>query len=98
MAMPRASRPLRLTSPSSALAGLALSLLTASVALAQTGNFTNFESPQTHPIEVTPDGSALLAVNTADGQLEVFDLVGGLPVRRGSVAVGVDPVSVRARS
>ncbi len=98
MAMPRAPRTLRLASPSSALAGLALSLLSASVALAQTGNFTNFESPQTHPIEVTPDGSALLAVNTADGQLEVFDLVGGLPVRRGSVAVGVDPVSVRARS
>jgi len=62
------------------------------------GAFVNFESPQTHPIEVTPDGTTLLAVNTADGQLEVFDLVGGLPVRRGSVAVGLDPVSVRVRS
>jgi hypothetical protein len=29
--------------------------------------------------------------------LEVFDLVGGLPQRRGAVAVGVDPVSVRVR-
>ena len=64
---------------------------------AQNG-FVNFESPQSHPIDITPDGSALLVVNTADGQLEVFDLIGGLPVRRGAVAVGVDPVSVRARS
>ena len=66
--------------------------------LAEAQSFVNFESPQVHPIDITPDGTALLAVNTADGQLEVFDLVGGLPVRRGSVAVGVDPVSVRARS
>ena len=63
-----------------------------------TGAFVNFESPQVHPIDITPDGALLLAVNTADGQLELFDLVAGLPVRRGSVAVGLDPVSVRARS
>ncbi len=63
-----------------------------------TGAFVNFESPQSHPLDVTPDGNTLLAVNTADGQLEVFDLVAGLPVRRGSVPVGVDPVSVRVRS
>lgn len=75
-----------------------IALLATAPALGQTGAFVNFESPQTHPIEVTPDGTTLLAVNTADGQLEVFDLVGGLPARRGSVAVGIDPVSVRARS
>ena len=63
-----------------------------------TGVFVNFESPQVHPLDITPDGAQLLAVNTADGQLEVFNLVAGLPVRRGSVPVGVDPVSVRARS
>jgi len=63
-----------------------------------TGPFVNFESPQVHPIDITPDGATLVAVNTADGQLEVFDLVAGLPVRRGSVQVGVDPVSVRART
>ncbi|MSR42170.1 MAG: hypothetical protein EXS10_09775 [Phycisphaerales bacterium] len=74
-----------------------LALASASASFAQTG-FVNFESPQSHPIDVTPDGSALLVVNTADGQLEVFDLIGGLPVHRGAVAVGVDPVSVRARS
>lgn len=61
------------------------------------GTFVNFESPQSHPIDVTPDGAVLVACNTADGVLEVFDLVGGLPQRRGAVAVGVDPVSVRVR-
>ncbi|MFZ9689232.1 MAG: YncE family protein, partial [Phycisphaerales bacterium] len=61
------------------------------------GTFVNFESPQSHPIDVTPDGAVLVACNTADGVLEVFDLVNGLPQRRGAVAVGVDPVAVRVR-
>ena len=81
---------------------LAVSCLTpgwiAPTAVAQNGSFVNFESPQSHPIDLTPDGTTLLAVNTADGQLEVFDLIGGLPLRRGSVPVGIDPVSVRART
>ena len=80
------------------LAAVLSALGAAAFSHAQTGAFVNFESPQSHPIGVTPDGTTLLAVNTADGQLEVFDLVSGLPVRRGAVAVGVDPVSVRARS
>ena len=86
------------TSPAARFAlAAAASAALAGPCLAQAGAFVNFESPQVHPIDVTPDGTTLLAVNTADGQLEVFDLVGGLPVRRGSVQVGVDPVSVRAR-
>lgn len=79
------------------LSSAALAFVCATSGLAQTG-FINFESPQSHPIDVTPDGSKLVAVNTADGQLEVFDLVDGMPVRRGAVPVGVDPVSVRVRS
>jgi YVTN family beta-propeller protein len=87
------------TSPAAAfIAAAAIAVAASAASRAAAQNFTNFESPQTHPIEVTPDGATLLAVNTADGQLEVFDLVGGVPVRRGSVAVGIDPVSVRARS
>ncbi|MFM7809842.1 MAG: hypothetical protein ACKPEA_18240, partial [Planctomycetota bacterium] len=70
----------------------------ASAAIAQQPTFVNFESPQSHPIDVTPDGLVLVACNTADGVLEVFDLVAGLPQRRGAVAVGVDPVSVRVRT
>ena len=84
--------------PLAAAVSAAAMLALATPRLAEAQSFVNFESPQVHPIDITPDGTTLLAVNTADGQLEVFDLVGGLPVRRGSVAVGVDPVSVRARS
>ncbi|MDI9410104.1 MAG: hypothetical protein QM519_01060 [Bacteroidia bacterium] len=72
-------------------------LAVVSASTAQQPTFVNFESPQSHPIDVTPDGSVLVACNTADGVLEVFDLVAGIPQRRGSVAVGVDPVSVRVR-
>ena len=64
--------------------------------LAQSNPFANWESPQSHPIELTPDGQVLVAVNTSDARIEVFDVVAGNPVRRGSVQVGLDPVSVRA--
>ncbi len=60
--------------------------------------FVNWESPHTHPIELLPGGARLAAVNTADGSLEIFDLSSGSPVHSGYVAVGVDPVSVRART
>ncbi len=66
-------------------------------ALAQTG-FVNWENPHVHPLDLTPDGSVLLAVNTADNRLEVFDVSSGLPLRVGAVPVGIDPVSVRART
>lgn len=66
--------------------------------LAQAPAFINFETPQVHPIDITPNGLVLVAVNTADNHLEVFDIVGGLPVRRGSVFTGLEPVSVRTRS
>ena len=74
-----------------------LALVVAS-AHAQTSQFVNFESPQTHPIDITPDGGRLLVVNTADGQLDTFALVKGQLIRGESIPVGVDPVSVRARS
>jgi YVTN family beta-propeller protein len=63
-------------------------------------NFVHFESPHVHPLERTPDGMRLLAVNTADGRLEVFDILATAPYLRaaGSIAVGVEPVSVRART
>jgi YVTN family beta-propeller protein len=59
----------------------------------------NWESPHVHPLELTPDGTRLLAVNTADARLEIFDVgvAGGVPVLLASVPVGVEPVSVRAR-
>lgn len=63
-------------------------------------SFVNWESPHVHPLDITPDGSTLLAVNTADNRLEVFDISGPgrIPVLVGEVPVGLDPVSVRART
>ena len=75
--------------------GVAVTALCAGIAHAQL-NFVNFETPHVSPLAMTPDGLRLLAVNTADGYLEVFDLSSGSPIKTGSVAVGVDPVAVRA--
>jgi DNA-binding beta-propeller fold protein YncE len=60
------------------------------------GSFVNWETPHVHPLDLTPDGTRLLAVNTADNRLEVFGVVSGEPRPIGSVPVGLDPVSVRA--
>ncbi|MFM2164298.1 MAG: hypothetical protein RL325_735 [Planctomycetota bacterium] len=75
-----------------------VALLLSSPAGAQ--SFVHFESPHVHPIELTPDGSRVVAVNTVDARLEVFEVLGVAPYLRhaGSVAVGIEPVSVRARS
>lgn len=56
----------------------------------------NWESPHVHPLDRTPDGRLLVAVNTADNRLEIFQL----PDMRalGSIPVGLDPVSVRVRN
>jgi YVTN family beta-propeller protein len=51
-----------------------------------------------HPVDVTPDGTTLLVANTADDRLEVFTLGGTLPVHVASIPVGLDPVTVRART
>lgn len=75
--------------------GLALMLCFARSASA---SFVNWENPHVHPLDVTPNGGLLLAVNTPDNRLEVFALGGGAPVWISSIPVGLDPVSVRAKS
>jgi YVTN family beta-propeller protein len=60
-------------------------------------DFTHFESGQVHPLAITPDGTRLLAVNTADGRLTVFSLAGPVPTRIAEVPVGLEPVSVALR-
>ena len=61
--------------------------------------YQNFESSHVHPIAITPSGSRLLAVNTPDALLEIFTFDGsGNPVRSASVPVGLEPVSVVART
>jgi len=58
----------------------------------------NWESAHVYPLDMTPDGTRLLAVNTPDNRLEVFDLVGDSITPLASIPVGLDPVSVRARN
>lgn len=60
-------------------------------------SFVNFESPHVHPLDITADRKTLLAVNTPDNRLEVFDIAGPSPVHRASIPVGLEPVSVRVR-
>src|SRR5438552_1025972 len=62
------------------------------------GDFVNWESPHVSPLALTPSGKLLLAVNTADNRLEVFDATAPLPMPVRSIAVGLDPVTVRARN
>ncbi len=61
-------------------------------------NFVNWENAHVHPLDTTPDGNTLLAVNIADNRLERFDISSGTPVHTGAIPVGLDPVSVRART
>jgi DNA-binding beta-propeller fold protein YncE/mono/diheme cytochrome c family protein len=62
-------------------------------------DYVNFESSQVHPIGLTPSRTKLLAVNTPDGLLEVFSVSAtGSLVRRQPIPVGVEPVSVIART
>lgn len=61
-------------------------------------SFVNFESPHVHPLDLSPNGNTLAVVNTAANRVELFNTASGLPVHRGSVSVGLDPVSVRFRS
>ena len=60
--------------------------------------FVNWEDPHVHPMDMTPNGQLLLVVNTPDNRLEVFSILSGVPMHHRSIPVGVDPVSVRARS
>src|SRR6267378_2908460 len=59
--------------------------------------FRNFEAPQIHPLALTPDGTRLLAVNTPNATLSVFQLVSGSPVLTAEIPVGLEPVSVAVR-
>ena len=71
----------------------------APVAFSQSTSVLNFESPQVHPLALTPDGSRLLAVNSPNGTLSVFQLQSGLaPKLVAEIPVGLEPVSVAVRN
>src|SRR5215510_3193685 len=75
---------------------LTMSLLALS---ASAQNYTNFEAKLTRPICLSPDGTKLFAVNTADARLSVFDVTHPRnPFLIAEIPVGVEPVSVNARN
>lgn len=57
--------------------------------------FVNFETPHVRPLTITPDGQQLLAVNTADNRLEVFQIENTSLSHLASIPVGMDPVTVK---
>jgi hypothetical protein len=69
----------------------------ATPAVAQT-SFVAFESGHVRPITLSPNGSKLFAVNTPDNTLEIFDVGAGGLTFAASVPVGMEPVSVAART
>jgi len=80
------------------VASIVFSVLGAAAPPSAGQSFVNWESPHVHPLDRTPDGLTLLAVNTADARLEIFTLAAPAPVLIRSVPVGLDPISVRART
>jgi DNA-binding beta-propeller fold protein YncE len=58
-----------------------------------------FESGPVRPIALSPDGARLFIANTPESHLEIYDVgAWGLLSPAGSVAVGLEPVSVIART
>ncbi len=61
-------------------------------------SYTLFESGQVRPLALSSDKKTLFALNTPDNRLEVFDVRGEVPLLRGAVAVGLEPVALAVRS
>jgi DNA-binding beta-propeller fold protein YncE len=79
------------------LIALILSLC-ASAASAQP-SYLLFESGPVRPVALSPNGEKLFVANTPEGYLEILDVdVNGVLTPSGSVAVGLEPVTVAART
>lgn len=67
----------------------------------QAQEFSHFEARHVHPVGITPGGMRLLAVNSPDAALSVFDISNEdrlAPMLIREIPVGLEPVSVRART
>ncbi len=60
--------------------------------------YQHFEGRQVHPLAMTEDGTRLIAVDSANARVAVFDLTGASPVLQTQIPVGLEPVTVRART
>lgn len=58
----------------------------------------HFEARQVHPLAMTPDGSRLIAADSPSARVTVFELGGSTPSRSAQIPVGLEPVTVRART
>ena len=76
-----------------------LSSRVTSKAQSSPSTFANFEESQTNPVRLSPDGTRLFAVNTANASLSVFDVTTpASPKLIAQIPVGLGPVSVNPRS
>jgi DNA-binding beta-propeller fold protein YncE len=67
-------------------------------AAAQAPSFIEFDSGHVRPLAISPDGTKLFAVNTPDNRLEVFNITSSGLTLAAEIPVGMEPVSVAARS
>ena len=73
------------------------SLGASSEALA-TSSYTLFEAGQVRPLALSSNANYLYATNTPDGRLDIFRVTSSGLEKRGSVTVGLEPVSVAIRN
>lgn len=78
--------------------GSMLAPLSAPAALTTPAPFVAFESGQVRPLALLPGSKRLVAVNTPDNRLELFDVDDKRLKHVGSIPVGMEPVAVAARS
>src|SRR5262245_35026949 len=57
-----------------------------------------FESGPVRPLALSPDGARLFVANTGNGTLDILTVGASGLAKEGSVAVGVEPVAVAART
>lgn len=62
------------------------------------GSYTLFEFGQTRPLAISPNGRYLFVTNTPANCLEIYNIEQDTPQLISSVAVGMEPVAVAAKS
>lgn len=77
--------------------GLMMACCSLGSALAQ-ANYAGFEARLVQPLAMTPDGARVLAVHAEAAALCVFEKTASGLVRQAVVPVGLEPVTVRART
>ncbi|MES2598576.1 MAG: immunoglobulin domain-containing protein [Verrucomicrobiota bacterium] len=87
-----------LFSRSRTCACLAALILYATGLAASHAAYQHFEARQVHPLAMTPDGTRLVAVDSTNARVTVFDLGTGSPVKVAQIPVGLEPVTARVRT